>query len=545
MRLKRPYTYAFLAVALVLGTSAVVKNGDKYFEIAKNLEIFTNVYKELNGNYVDELEPNQLIRTGIDAMMNTLDPYTVYYSESQVESYRLSSDNKYIGLGAASEYIDNRVVITEIYQDGPAQEAGVQVGDQIVRVNGKSTIGRTYDEVMQFLRGLTGTTMDITIRRPSDGSTSDVSIQRAEVEIPNVPYYGMVSDHIGYINLTTFTRDAANNIAKGLRSLRKNPELKGVILDLRGNGGGLLAEAIDIIGLFIPQGTPVVSTKGKVKENDQHYSTRRLPVDTEIPVVVLVDKKSASASEVVSGSLQDLDRAVIMGQRTFGKGLVQNHKEVGYNSRIKVTTAKYYIPSGRCIQSREYENGEPKDIADSKRAKFYTKNKRPVLDGGGVAPDVKLEASKQSEIMSTLNKDHWLFHYVNDYVENNAAPDSFEVFSYGDADFDSFLSFLEKENFSWHTKKEIALSKFKKSVKDDPALADQIAAMSETLSQEKVNAISESKDEIIDEIEAELAKRYFFQEGKTRQMLKNDSEVVEAIKLLMDQAKYNKILSGS
>lgn len=527
-----------ILLATLVMTSAVNNNSDKYFEIAKNLEIFTNIYKELNTNYVDDLEPNQLIRTGIDAMMNSLDPYTVYYSESQVESYRISVDGKYNGLGASSQNIDDKVTITEIYKDGPAEKSGLKVGDQITHVNGQSAEGKSYDDVLMFIRGYPGTVLNLTVERPVDDKSYNFQITRSEVDIPNVPYYGMISEDVGYVHLSTFTNDASNNIAKGIRKLRDQNQLKGLVLDLRGNGGGLLSEAIDILGLFLPQGTPVVSTKGKVKDRDQNYSTRRLPIDMDLPLVVLVDKNSASASEIVSGSIQDMDRGVVMGQRTYGKGLVQNHKEVGYNSRIKITTSKYYIPSGRCIQSVAYENGEPKDIPDSDREVFYTRNKRPVLDGGGVTPDVKLEPKEDPEILQALKKDHWIFKFANSYVHEHSPVDSFEAFTFND--YQAFKNYLTVHNFSFKTSKEEALELLKS---DGGSYTDALRQIQEKINTEKADDLDQYESLIKDEIEAELSKRYFLQEGKTRQMLKNDNEVREAIKLLNYPDKYASILN--
>lgn len=529
-------------VLLVILLSAAGLNNDKYFEIAKNLEIFTNVYKELNTHYVDELEPNQLIRTGIDAMVNSLDPYTVYYSESQVESYRLSTDDKYSGLGAASQLVNDKFTITEIYNEGPAQEAGLQVGDEVISINGQSTEGRSYQDILQFVRGFPGTSIQMAVNRPAQNKKLDVTLKRSQVDIPNVPYSGMVSDHVGYINLTTFTPNASKNIAKAWRTLRDNNDLKGLILDLRSNGGGLLSEAVDILGLMLPQGTPVVSTKGKVRDRDQNYSTRRLPIDLDLPIVVLVNKTSASASEIVSGSVQDMDRGVIMGQRTYGKGLVQNHREVGYNSRIKVTISKYYIPSGRCIQSVAYENGEPKDIADEDREVFYTRNRRPVLDGGGVTPDIKLDLEKDADIIETLKKDHWIFNYANQYIAQNQSISDFESFTF--TDYESFLSFLKKENFQYKTKEELAFQQLQESLVGSEVanLNIQLESINQEIEKVKADDLEQYKAKILDEIEAELAKRYFLQEGKTRQMLKNDDEVKKAIELLNDTARYNSIL---
>jgi len=437
-----------LLIVLLLGTSAgVINEKDKYFEIAKNLEIFTSVYKELNTHYVDDLDPNTVMRTGIDAIMNSLDPYTVYYSESQVESYRISDDNRYNGLGASSKEVDGKVTVVEVYKDGPSYEAGILVGDQITSINGQTTKGRSYDDVLTFLRGFPGTSVQMGIYRPQDRKQYTYELTRSAVDIPNVPYSGMVSDNVGYITLTTFTQNAGKNIAAALRELRKNNELEGLILDLRSNGGGLLAEAIDILGIFLPKGSPVVTTKGKVRDRDQAYSTRRTPVDVDMPIVVLINKRSASASEIVSGAIQDYDRGVIMGQRSYGKGLVQNQKEVGYNSRIKLTTSKYYIPSGRCIQSVAYEDGEPKDIPDNQREVFKTKNGRPVLDGGGVTPDVKLAPFVPAEVLQALEEENLIFKYVDEYIGKTGETP--EMISLNFDDYKGFEQYLNSMNFSY------------------------------------------------------------------------------------------------
>ena len=531
-----------LSGGVIFLSSFVYNNNDKLFEIAKNLEIFTNVYKQLNTHYVDDIEPNQLMRTGIDAMMNSLDPYTVYYSESQVESYRISTDNKYNGLGAASQEIDGKFTIIEVYDQGPAQEAGLKVGDQIKTINGESADSRSYDDVLQFIRGYPGTSLNLTINRPAEGKNYPITLTRSSVEIPNVPYSGMISDNVGYINLTTFTQNASKNIANAFRELRKDNELEGLVLDLRSNGGGLLSEAVDILGLFINNGTPVVSTKAKVRDRDQNYSTRRLPIDTDLPLVVLVNNRSASASEIVSGSIQDLDRGVIMGQRTYGKGLVQNHQEVGYNSRIKVTISKYYIPSGRCIQSVDYENGEPKDIPDSERAVFHTKNGRPVLDGGGIIPDVKLVRTKDPEIVKALKGQNMIFKYVNNYVSGIDSLASFEAFKYDD--YAGFKRFLRDNKFTYLTEAEKELAELKEAAENHEVtvINTDISTIEKKIADLKADDLEEYQAVIQDEIELEIVKRYFYQEGKTRQMLKNDTEVVEAIQLINDTKRYQSIL---
>jgi len=536
----------FLITGLIglLSISAVHYNNDKLFEIVKNMEIFTTIYHELNTHYVDDLDPNELMRTGIDAMMNSLDPYTVYYSESQVESYRISTEGKYSGLGARSLSVDGRVTIIELYQNGPSQKAGIQVGDQIIAVNGKSAEGKSYEDVLQIIRGFPGTDVKITIHRPVTKEEKQVTITRSEVDIPNVPYSGLVSEDVGYIALSTFTRNAGNNIASSLRGmLEEKPGLKGLVLDLRGNGGGLLAEAIDILGIFLPKGSPAVSTKGKVMDRDKSYKTRRTPIDTELPIIVLTNKNSASASEIVSGAIQDYDRGVIMGQRTFGKGLVQNHREVGYNSRIKVTTSKYYIPSGRCIQSREYENGEPKFIPDEERAVFYTKNKRPVLDGGGVAPDIALPGPEDPPFIKALKRDHLMFKYLNKYVTEKPLPDSITELTF--THYDDFLKYIETRSFQYMTATEKKLDEIKKVAEKEgylEGMLSDIEVLEQKIETEKEDDKEQYKADIIKILEEDLAKRLFYQEGKTRQRLKDDPEIEQAVSLILDVEKYNSIL---
>ncbi len=533
-----------LGVIFFTGINALNYNNDKLFEIAKNLEIFTNIYRELNTHYVDELDPNYVMRSAIDGMMGKMDPYTVYYSESQVESYRINLDEKYSGLGAASMDVNGAVVIKEVYKDGPSDKAGLKAGDKIIRVNGSSTEGRSYEDVLQFLRGFPGSTVKLSVLRPITNQQLDVSLVREEVDMPNVPYYGMLNDHIGYINLSTFTRDASKNIGNALRELKAENDLKGLVLDLRNNGGGLLAEAIDILGLFLPQETPVVSTKGKIKDRDQEFKTRRLPIDTELPIAVMINKYSASASEIVSGSIQDYDRGVVIGQRSYGKGLVQNHRDVGFNTQIKVTTSKYYIPSGRCIQSVAYVNGEPQDIPDDKREVFYTKNKRPVLDGGGVTPDIRLAHPVKPEILKALEKKNIIFDYVTHYIHNH--PQTPELNGFIFDKYEDFKAFVKKQDFSYESDVEKSISKLEAVIKER-GLGDTDSSLSnirQSISIHKASDLDKHKEIISREIELDIVARLHYQEGKTRQNLRTDQEIVTAINILRDKSQYLSILNA-
>ena len=536
---------AFLSVIVIIGLAFRLQSDQgKYFEISKNIEIFTNLYKEINTYYVDDLDPSKLMRTGVDAMLESLDPYTNYITESQIEGYRFISEGRYNGIGAKMELIRNFSTITETYKDAPANLAGLKPGDQIVGVSGKSAEGKTPEELNEILKGSPGTAIELSIRRPGTAKDLLITLKRDEVRVPNVPYYGMVSEDIGYISLTVFTREAGQNVANALRSLKEeNPQLKGVIFDLRGNGGGLLAEAVNISNVFVPRGELVVTTKGKVQDWDRSFQTQNSPIDQEIPLVVLVNKSSASASEIVSGVMQDLDRGVLMGQRSYGKGLVQNTRDIGYNSKVKMTTAKYYIPSGRCIQSVEYENGEPVDIPEKNRAKFRTRNGRVVLDGGGVKPDVVIPAPEDDPIVANLIKEHLIFDFVTEYCLKLDGVEELESFRF--TDWDGFKKFLNERNYTYQSESEKLLESLElKAAEEGFEIDKTIALLEETLEAEKEGALEAAREGLIKIIEKEIAGRFFYQEGKVRMGLRNDTEIKEAVELLNNQAEYNKLLEG-
>lgn len=516
----------------------------KYFDIAKNMEIFANAYREVNHSYVDELDPNKLMRQGLDAMLEGLDPFTNYISETDIEGYRIQVDGTYNGVGAQGKRIGDYVVITEIYENSPAHKASLKVGDSFVSIDGQNAKGKTENQVLDFLRGFPGTKSQLVVRRAGEKKDLNITLERGEVIIPNVPHSGLVADGVGYINLTTFSQDAGENVGNALRTLKeKNPNLKGVILDLRGNGGGLLNEAINLVNVFVPKGEFVASTKGKVPEWDISLKTQHAPVDKDIPLVVLVDSHSASASEVTSGALQDLDRGVIMGQRSYGKGLVQNTKDVGYNAKIKLTTAKYYVPSGRCIQATRYKNGVPVEIPDAERAQFHTSNGRIVLDGGGIKPDVLLPHDTAVGATKALLDQHIIFDYVTQWSLKHPSIDSIEVFSYND--WDDFVTFAKGRNFDYQTASEKKLKELSElAARENLPLSADLQAMETKIKTEKKGEIEKQKARIMHEIEQEIVGRYYFQRGKVRKSLKNDPEVDEAVKLLNDSAKYQALLKG-
>ncbi len=544
-RLRR---FAKVGIVLLLGAVSLAfftaETNNKYFEIAKNIEIFTNLYKEINVHYVDEVDPSKLMRTGLDAMLESLDPFTNYISESEIESYRYITEGKYNGIGAVIQEMNDEIVITEPYANSPAVEAGLKAGDVILEIDGKSTKGKSADDVTDFLRGYPGTQIEFTIQRPGESKPQKIKMTRGEVSIPNVPYSGIVGEDVGYIALTTFTRNAGRNVGNALRELKEEkPDLKGVILDLRGNGGGLLSEAVNVSNTFIPKGELVASTRGKIKERDRSFSTRMNPVDVEIPVIVLINNRSASASEIVSGTLQDYDRGVLMGQRTYGKGLVQNTKDVGYNSKLKLTTAKYYIPSGRCIQSVEYEDGEPVNIEEEKRAKFKTNNGRIVLDGGGVKPDVVLESPSDLDIVKSLEKDHVIFDFATQYYVENESIGEAKSFQF--TNYDQFLQYLKNKDFEYRSDTHKALAKLEEVAEKEgqnPAILTDIAAIKSKLSAKKENDLVNHKDVITNLLAKEIVGRYHYQKGKIEASLNSDPEIKAAIELFNDPDRYNQLL---
>jgi carboxyl-terminal processing protease len=540
---KRILTASILALVFVLGTAFTVSSEkDKYFEIIKNIEIFTNLYKEVNTNYVDEIDPGQLMRTGIEAMVGSLDPFTNYISEADIEGYRFQSEGRYRGIGTKNKLMGEYITITELYKDQPADQAGLKPGDQFISVDGQSAIGRNMEEMNEIMRGFPGTSMDLVIRRPGEPNDLNITLTRGDVEVPNVPYYGMVSENVGYINLSIFTQNAGRNIMKAFAELKQeNAGLNGLILDLRDNGGGLLQEAITISNIFIPREEVVVTTRGKVEDWDRAFKTMNKPVDTEIPLAILVNKSSASASEIVSGVMQDYDRGILIGQRTYGKGLVQNTMDVGYNARVKITTSKYYIPSERCIQSVEYKDGEPVAIPDDQRARFSTRNGRTVLDGGGVKPDIVLKAPASEGIVKALVEDDVIFNFVTQWALEHPTIDSTDTFRF--TDFAKFEQYLQKQSFDYESETEKMLTTLKeKAEAEELDLTAEIKTLRQKIDAAQASELNKYKAVVIDLIEKDIAGRYYYQRGKVQIGLRNDPEVKEAISVLNDEKRYKEIL---
>ena len=537
--------FSGVLVAAFILISATKSTDNRFFEIAKNLEIFTNVFKELNTHYVDEIEPGKLVRTGLDAMLASLDPYTNYISESEIEGYRFMTTGKYGGIGSLIRTSGDYVIIAEPYEGFPAHKAGLKAGDIILSVDGKSAKGKRTDELSDVLKGTPGTSVEVEIQRPGTDKTLDIELERAEVKVPNVPYYGMLEDGIGYITLTTFTENAGKNVEEALVELKKKNDLKGVIFDLRGNGGGLLREAINVSNVFVNKNETIVTTKSKVAEWDKSYKTLNSPVDLEIPLVVMINGGSASASEIVSGAIQDFDRGVLVGSRTYGKGLVQNTRDVGYNSKIKLTISKYYIPSGRCIQGVNYADGEAKTIDDSLKVAFKTRSGRTVYDGGGVAPDIEVEKKSYPLVLRSLIGENLIFDYLTQYMLTHPSVENFEAVGFTDEDYASFKAYLSDKSYSYETASEKSLAKLEAVLEKDFESGFQselVESLRANLKKEKSLDIDKHKSIIMDELNLELATRYYYQTGKIRMSLKQDADVSTAIDILKDKTRYDKLL---
>jgi carboxyl-terminal processing protease len=525
---------------------------DNYFEISKNLEIFSAIMKELNIYYVDEIKPGDLTKTGLDAMLESLDPYTVYIPESMVEDHRMSTTGQYGGIGAVVRKKGDYVMVTEPYDNSPAQKAGLQAGDIIVEVAGQSTKGKTTDDVVKFLRGAPNTSVQMKVKREGTASEVVINLTREEIKIPNVPYYGMIDTEIGYIKLKGFTTNAGADVSAALTDLKqKNPgTMKGIVLDLRGNPGGLLREAINVVNVFVDKNQNVVSTKGKVSEWNKTYKTINGSVDATMPLVVLVDRGSASASEIVSGTIQDLDRGVIIGQRSFGKGLVQTTRPLIYNAQLKLTTSKYYIPSGRCIQALDYSHrnsdGSVGSIPDSLRSKFKTKNGRIVTDGGGIYPDLSVKPRKYSNILRSLVINNLIFDFATIYKSKHPEIASAREFVLTEADYTDFITFLQDKSYEYKTESEKLLDQFKEIAQKEHYFSDlsgEFDALYTKKKATKSNDLQKFKPEIIEFVTEEIVSRYYFQKGRIEASFATDAELKEALVILKDGERYKTILS--
>ena len=546
----KKYRKIWLPTGVILVACLLFGFSDDMFQIAKNLEVFTALYKEVNINYVDDINPAKMLKSGADAMLDGLDPYTEFVPESEIEDYKLHYvSTQYGGVGTTIFSRNGNVYVSEVFEGFPAQKADIRPGDQIMKINGIVLNSKNSDDVSQLLKGSKGAEIKLLVKR-GDEQPKELTLVRDEIKQPNVSYYGMVDGNMGYIKLDRFLENSADEVTNALTELKKkNPN--GIILDLRSNGGGILQEAVKIVNLFVPKGTEVVSQRGKIKDKNFTYSTVNNALAPDLPLVVLVNSRSASASEIVAGSLQDLDRAVIIGQRSYGKGLVQQTFPLPYNSLVKITIAKYYVPSGRCIQALDYthrkDDGSVVKVADSSMHEFKTKDGRSVYDGSGIYPDVFVKQDRLASITASLVSKLLIFDYANLYRDKHAKISDPASFTLSDGEYNDFIKYLADKNYSYSSTSEKLLDQLKsESTKDKQfdQLQPQYDALKAKLAETKKNDLQLHKDEIKQLLENEIVSRYYFEKGRYLTNFKHDKELAEAVKTMQDKTRLLAILSG-
>ena len=521
------------------------------FEIGKNLDIFTELYKEVNRVYVEGTQPGDLMKTGIDAMLQSLDPYTVYYPESDIENYKLMMTGQYGGIGARIRKIDDFVVVGEPYQGFPAHKAGLKAGDVILKVDGNSVKGKSTSDLSKVLKGNPGTSLSMLIQRPGKKEEFEVSFKREKVQIKSVPYYGMLSNDVGYIKMRSFTRNVTKEVKDAFFELKKDKNFSSLVFDLRGNPGGLLHEAIKTVELFVGKGQKILESRAKISEWTDTYKTLNSPLDKQIKIVFLVDIGSASASEIVSGVMQDFDRAIVLGRRTYGKGLVQVTRKLKYNTSIKVTKAKYYLPSGRCIQAIDYskrnKKGEAIKTPDSLLAKFTTRNGREVLDASGITPDITIDKKKYDKIVVALLSNNLIFNYATQYVLKHDSIPPADEFKLTDSEYEDFVMYLKEKEYDFETNTEKGVKALRKKAEKEELL-DQISTEIDLIEQKLINKkrkqIYQEKKQIKKLLEVEIATRFYLQKGKIQNELSEDPDIEEALNVLSEKSRYQTLLSG-
>ncbi|MFB9841048.1 S41 family peptidase [Mucilaginibacter ginsenosidivorans] len=548
--MKKNYRKWAWGTGLVVLATGLFGFNDDLFQISKNLDVFASAYKEVNINYVDDINSSKMIKTGLDAMLDGLDPYTEFVPESEIEDYKLHYvSTQYGGIGAGIFAREGKVFISDVFEGFPAQKADIRPGDRLMKINDVDLTGKNNDEVSALLKGAKGATIKLTLKR-GGAAAVDKQLVRDEIKQPNVSYYGMVDGNMGYIKLDKFLENSADEVTHALTEIKKNNP-NGIILDLRSNGGGILQEAVKIVNLFVPKNTEIVSQKGKIKDKNFTYSTQNSPIEPNLPLVVLVNGRSASASEIVAGSLQDLDRAVIIGQRSYGKGLVQQTFNLPYNSLVKITIAKYYIPSGRCIQEIDYTHrkadGTVVKVADSAIHEFKTKDGRSVYDGSGIYPDVFIKQERFANITQSIVSKLLVFDYANQYRNtHNAIPDA-KSFHLSDADYNDFVKYLTNKNYSYTTISE----KMVNSLKDEATKEKQFSsiqaeydALKTKMQEIKKNDLQQNKEEIKQVLENEIASRYYYEKGRYEANFNHDKELAQAVKTMQDRNQVASILKG-
>ena len=548
MRKKSIVAAAFLGGAALLVSFRPASDNERYFEIAKNLDIFATLFKEVNTYYVDEVPPAKLVKTGIDAMLKSLDPYTNYIPEDDIEDFRTMTTGQYGGIGAVVIKRNGKTVVQAAYEGYPAQKAGLLPGDEILNINGVIVDKKSNADISKLLKGQANSVVKLMVTRYGQDAPVEINITRDKIQVDNVPYYGMLTPEIGYFQLAGFTVDAGKEVRLAVARL-KEQGAKKLIFDIRDNPGGLLNEAVNISNLFVDKGRDIVSTKGKVSDWNKTYKALDMPLDTQIPIVVITSNRSASASEIVSGVLQDYDRAVLVGERTFGKGLVQATRPLSYNSQLKVTTAKYYIPSGRCIQEIDYshraDDGTLGKVPDSLRTAFKTQAGRTVFDGGGVAPDVEVVDREIADITRVLLQKSYLFDYATRYRSEHPSIAPARQFKLTDADYQKFVDYLKDKDINYNTDAEKALADLTKKVKAEKHYEDvkvELEGMRRKVTTNKANDLTRFKPEIRELLEQEIVSRYYFQKGSIEATFDDDPNILMALNVLNDQPRYSALL---
>lgn len=534
-----------------LGLFSFKTDSERYFEIAKNLDVFATLFKEVNTYYVDDVPPAQMMRTGIDAMLKSLDPYTNYIPEDDIEDFRTMTTGQYGGIGAIIGSREGRVLVQMPYENSPAHKAGLAIGDEILKVDGVSVVGKSSSDVSKLLKGQANTPLKLEVRSYGQSKSRTVELVRENIVVDNVPYYGMLDGDIGYFQLSGFTVDAGKEVKTAVQKL-KEMGAKKIVFDLRDNPGGLLHEAVNISNVFVDKGKDIVSTKGKVEEWNKTYKALDEPLDLDMPLVILTSSRSASASEIVAGVMQDYDRAVLVGERTFGKGLVQVTRPLSYNSQLKVTTAKYYIPSGRCIQAIDYahrnDDGSVAKIPDSLRVAFKTASGRVVYDGGGVSPDVEVEQPSYSEITKAIAGKGYFYDYANKYKLEHPSIPAAKEFKLTDEEYKKFVAYLGNKDVSYTTAIESELKDVAEKAKDGKHYDDiqaELEAIKKKVSHNKANDLMRFRSEIQEMLEAEIASRYYLQKGYIESSFDDDPDILMAKQVLNDPVKYKSYLKSN
>ncbi len=544
--------YCLILLAATLNVGHIAKGTDDYFEISKNMSIFGKLYREINAYYVDEVDPTNFMRAGIDGMLESLDPYTNFISASEIEDFRFMTTGSYGGIGANIAELEDKYIVMEAYQDDPAVEAGLKVGDEVIQIDNELIQSKHNVDIRTLLRGQAGTQVVLLVQRPGEKDKRKISITRKEVKMENVPYYGMINDKTGLIVLTNFYQDAGKEVRDAMTDLKaKNPNIESIILDVRGNPGGLLHEAVNIVSTWVKNGELVCETRGRMEGTQKKYPTHDSPIDTTIRIAVLVNSRSASASEIVAGAIQDLDRGIVVGARSFGKGLVQTTRALNYNTQLKLTTAKYYIPSGRCIQALDYSHRNPDGsvgkVPDSLKKPFKTHSGRTVYDGGGIEPDIDVKNEALKTVTNALINQNIIFHFATEYALKHEKIADARNFRVTDDIYQEFKAFVLSKKFEYESPAEKELSKFKNVVEDEhnyELVSKEFTLIQNKLKELKANELVEQKDEIKRILTTEIIKRYYFRKGMIESGFENDECVLAAIKILNNPTEYKKMLAA-